>query len=441
MNSKKGSRNVVAAGFGATSDFTVRVYSPTGNQKVVEAKVPWQTGKGGAIYWPLDWLQDMMKAVRSYAGRGDLIAGAMPGADLVFLKSGFPLKARHYPSTPEGVLAEITAKIPALELYMATGGANVDFYQPYCQLAAMFASRSTMWNTDTIVPLADWLTGVLHNWRVGLRADQVMWQSQGLATLTSEALYRKLFGKDLAAKLFRSDFFRRCEVVRDRASGAIIVPVTHDSVPARMVGFSQCPWVIWSGTWLGIAFCLLKHLGIKPTAQTFAAGIAFEGIGSSRAAITNIAQLGRAYKWMIGFANWDYATAALQANTVIDCTRPYDLTGMPTDEAEAKTWLRELYNKRSPQAAIAGLLKSAALACHQKLEATAGVLRLAAPTEISVIGGWAQNSAFINALRKLGYKVHIPPFAAEATHAGLAADALVRVGDAKTFNEALAMLR
>lgn len=440
-------RKVITLVFGVSSGLTMMQFGENGPKELSKAKIPWVAGAGDAIYWPMEWLGNYLNKAKSYdAQEEDVVAGAMWGADLVFCsgreekKGCFP--AQHYRSVPEKYLAKVTEKINPVLLYLGTGGANVAFFQPYSQIMAETERRPDILQAaQEIVPLADMMTFML----VGSddfrpKHDQVMLQSQGLLNLKAKSAYDKIFGGNLAIKLAPWLLFESKEVIVDKL-GRRIVPVTHDSVSARRVGFTKCPWVIWTGSWIGTATSLADMPNVQPTFATYEAGIAFEGVGNSRAAITNIAMLGSVYEILKDSPpkKWSYEMAAATAKDFLHKVKTFSLKEMPQDVAEAAQWVLE-QNDNSHKYALAAVVITAAQACYDKIAATAQVLGMPFPKEVAIIGGWAENEAFIAALKAKGFKVRIPPLAACATHAGLAADALVRVGDAKNFREALNMV-
>ena len=104
----------------------------------------------------------------------------------------------------------------------------------------------------------------------------------------------------------------------------------------------------------------------------------------------------------------------------------------------AEDWLAEYSNDTTQ--ALAELVGNLARTCVETLRKTDELFHRKHKKEVAVTGGWAKNRLFLQALEELGYQVVIPPFADLATAAGLAADALVRIGDAKNFKAALKQL-
>ncbi len=196
---------------------------------------------------------------------------------------------------------------------------------------------------------------------------------------------------------------------------------------------------------MGTATSLEGQPRVQPTGETFKAGVAFEGVGDSRTAITNIAMLGKVWKQLFKAYLGQEATYEQAAKEALICLKDnmerFDLSKLPEDSAEVVAFMDEVCGKGASNSfKLACFINSCAAACDQKLKATAEVLHLSRPTVVAIIGGWAENVAFRRALEMLGYKVQIPPLATLATHAGLAADALVRVGYAPSFAQALAMM-
>ncbi len=430
------SRTVWVGVFGATTGFTVTRFSPSGAREVHHADIPWIGDVSAGIEWPRDWLRAQLDALVARSEPDDLLSLAMPGADLALLDAdghadAFPLQ--HYRGVMDGGFIErATALIPPETLYRRTGGANVAAFQPYAQLLAVQDRYpGLLERAAAVVPLSDSLTALL----CGERAhDPVMLQDQGL-TGEGRAVCQAITGlPGLADKLAPWRVFGETEAPHT-SRGSVVMPVTHDSVPARMVGYSACPWVIWTGTWIGTA---CQVAAMDPTPEAYRAGIAFEGYGASLSAITNVAMLGRAYKAVVHHAGYTFPQAAARAGDHLEAglPDPFEAGRLPADETAALHTLRERYGP-DPDRLLAAVIGTTATACAEKIAATARVLGQPHPDEVAVIGGWARNEAFIGALRRFFTHVRLPAQAPAATAVGLAAEALVRVGDAPDITNAL----
>jgi len=105
-------------------------------------------------------------------------------------------------------------------------------------------------------------------------------------------------------------------------------------------------------------------------------------------------------------------------------------TGGPAGVDYIKAKLREKEGADANETALACLVRSAARA------ALAGFAKLAEGAqepfdEFAVVGGWANNAAYIAELRKGGAKVAVPPHAGDATDMGAIAETLRRVSRAE----------
>jgi sugar (pentulose or hexulose) kinase len=425
-------RRVIVGVFGATTGLTVTVFGPEGAREIASEDIPWTGNAKDGIDWPTGWLVESLDRLADSAQKGDVIALAMPGADVMIVSSddadrGVPSNPiQHYRGVMDGgFIEQATESLPAETIYQRTHGANVAAFQPYAQLLAYRARHpGVLESAAEIVPLNDWMTLRL----TGQRGhDPVMLQDQGLT----------LEGRQVCEQIAPWRVYGDSEALSTDASH-YVMPVTHDSVPARMAGYSACPWVIWTGTWIGTA-CQVSH--IQPTAELLQAGIAFEGSGESLSAITNVGMLGRTYKALVQKAGIGFDAASAKAMEQLGKIEvaPCDVAKLPVDEDHAIAELQRLYGSNDEEL-IACVIHLTARACHEKVVATAKLLNLPQPREVAVIGGWARNSAFIAALQQFFAEVKIPAQAPAATAVGMAAHALVGVGDAANVREALALL-
>ena len=445
--------DVITVVFGATSGCTVQRWKNGGCENLLQANIPWVTKVSGddeAVYWPNPWIKDTLGLLRHMANPGDIIAAGMPGADLaLLLNTGgaemYVPPVQHYRSVPDCLQDRIEAS-GKLALYLRQNGANVASFQPPAQLLAESLRRPTvLGSVRAIVPFCDVLTAWLvkaFGGQNNLRHDPTMIQSQGLSQLAAmrEFMVEQIPGFAVVQdKLTPWPMFDAGKIIQT-PSGVMIVPVTQDSVPSRMVGFASAPNNVWTGTWVGTAS--MAGPDCQPSAESFAAGLAFEGVDASRAVISNCGGMaGTAYKALKGKLSYAEAAAAalpmLQGLKIPDpsAIRECGVIGSP-DFAEK--W-HNLYRTR--QEDLASFLKYIAGLCVQKLAATDKLFGRRRQRQVAVTGGWAENDAFNKALELLDCEVIIPPFADKATAAGLAAEALVRAGRAKDFAEALAILQ
>ncbi|MBW3621986.1 MAG: hypothetical protein KY468_01090 [Armatimonadetes bacterium] len=432
-------RRVIVGVFGATTGLTVAEFSHQGGRVTDQKEIPWIGNPKEGIYWPMDWLSGELDRLRSAAGEGDVIALAMPGADLCILpseESGTLPPVQHYRGVMDGGFIErATATMPAPEIYRRTNGANVAAFQPYAQLLAYEERHPGVLNdAQAVVPLSDWMTLRLSGRR---GHDPVMLQDQGLANEGRQVCGEVIGLPGLAAKVAPWRVFGEGEVLRTEA-GAYVVPVTHDSVPARNAGYSAAPWVVWTGTWIGTA-CRVE--AIRASALAYEAGFAFEGAGPSLSAITNVGMLGRTYKALVQRQNMGFeeVSARIQRRLNDEAIPTFDVADLPADEEEGIRLLMDRFGT-DMDVILSAYIASTAAGCRDRIRATASVLDLEPPQEVAVIGGWSRNAAFLDALQREYGRVKVPAQAADATAVGLAADALVRVGDAATVGEALGKL-
>jgi sugar (pentulose or hexulose) kinase len=435
-------RRILLGVFGATTGFTLSEIDASGGRVTRRSDIPWIGDAKEGILWPAEWLAEELDRLRSDAKEGDVIALAMPGADLIALspddaESGVPANPiQHYRGVMDGGYIERALEIlPAGTIYRETGGANVAAFQPYAQLLA-YRERypGVLESATAVVPLSDWMTRRLSGAK---GCDPVMLQDQGLTPEGKRICERMTGIAGLAEKIAPWRTFGEREIARAE-KGFLVAPVTHDSVPARMAGYSSRPWVIWTGTWIGTA-CQVEE--IRASEAALAGGIAFEGAGESLSAISNVGMLGRTYKALVTLAEIGFEEAATRAMGRIERGDAplFDVGTLPIDEEAAIQSLTDRCGSNLEDL-LAAVVGSAAAACRDKIAATARVLDLPEPREVAVIGGWARNRAFIAALNRLYEEVRIPNQAASATTVGLAAEALVKAKDASSIKEAIDML-
>lgn len=427
---------------GATTGLTVWEFSKDGAALIMDTPVPWLKEDNGAWYWPLDWLKNICKEIMKLAKPGDIVTMAIPGADLAIETDKGWLDAQHYQSIGVGYFNHFMdmSHMSRLEVYLKSGGANVAFFQPPAQLEAEVIRRGLLnlvTEIKSIVPLSDWITFTMTDGLDIVMLDQVMLQSQGLLVDSAKEIYEREFSQLITRALVNKPMFTTNANLTDTMS-RLIIPVTHDSVPARMVGFSaDTLFVIWTGSWVGTAISLLGRDDIVPSEKTYSANIVFEGIGKSRAAISNITMAGPIYKSLKAELSFDQMVEVVM--DYMPRVKTFDLEEMPIESIkESCAWLCDKYV--TPGVSATALIKTTALACYTNLKNQAEMLGLEDPCQVAIIGGWAENRAFKMILEKLGLKVVIPPLAKDATHVGLAAEALVRTGNATNTADALNQL-
>ncbi|MCX6789694.1 MAG: hypothetical protein NTZ42_03760 [Candidatus Gribaldobacteria bacterium] len=443
--------NIFTAVLGMSSGLTVQRWNEKEVETVCQMTIPW-IGNDKDIFWPEQWLRSVVELVNSYAEQGDTIAWAMPGADLAFVERyrvsmserayRLILPILSYQSLADGVIfEEINKMVNPKKAYRQMAGANWAFFQPPSHI--FYYLKELQSGDFKVISLADWISYLAKGAKTEIPVhDSTMLQSMGAYDFdgSTSGLYTELFGEDTAEKIFPFD------VLGENAYSTIddikIIPCSHDSVFARRIGFSVCPSGIWTGTWVGTSDWIGEK-NIKPSNKTFDAGIAFEGLGNLRALITNISMAGAIYKAIVQKLGWSYEQAskkAAEAVSHLGSQVVFDLDELPTDtEAVEKLVAGKALN--AGDYTLAYLLQSLAAACRRKKEAVYKILRRKVPEEVAVFGGFAENQAFLQALKNFGFEPIVPKFASNATHAGLAMDALIRTGQAANDQEALSMLR
>jgi len=440
---------------GMSSGLTVQQWTQGKVETVCQMSIPWAiewVSGHKNIYWPSKWLKNVVEMVNFYAKSGDIISWAMPGADLAFVEKyrlnmteeayRLALPILNYQSLADEVIfQEISKSVDPRVAYLKMHGANWAFFQSPVHIA-YYQKKLQKYPDIQVVPLADWITYLAMGATTKIAHDPTMLQSMGAYGIdTRDPLYAKLFGKDLAGRIFPFDVSKLDEVFIT-ADGIRIVPCSHDSVYARRIGFSKCPSGIWTGTWVGTSDWI-GGKDIKPSGRTFDAGIAFEGLGSLRALITNISMAGAIYKAIVQKFGWSYEEASKEVVKVVYSLGDrvaFIIDRLPGDtDVAAKFIIEKALNDGVH--ALAYLLLSLAVACRQKKELVYKILRRKVPKEVAVFGGFSENIAFLQALKNFGFEPIVPPFAANATHAGLAIEALTRTGEADDDREALAMLQ
>ncbi|MFA5022072.1 MAG: hypothetical protein WC508_03270 [Patescibacteria group bacterium] len=440
---------VIVVIFGASSGLTVGYFAGGKFCVLVKAKIPFRQDANGIKYWPLAWLKKQLAAVMEYAQPGDIVAPATWGADYAAFADdsavfgGMNLGwAKFYASVPEHYLKQVTDIIPAEELYLRTGGANVDWFQMYSQLKCDLGLQANVLlakTTTGLIPMADVITYLL----TGQKGhDQTMLKSYGLTEPGWRKIYLQLFGSEIANKIAPWPVFPENQLLT-RPNGVRVCPTTHDSVPSRRVGFTLCPWDLWTGTWGGDALDLTAFPNVTPSKKSFGANVAFEGIGNSAAAITNFGMFGTIWDAIKTEGGWpSYDAIAQSALEFLGASEISMIMGNnPTPNlTRMMEHLEKTFSAGNWPLKAAYFITVVAQICKNGLEGTAKLFDLPKPVSVAVTGGWTENEAFLAQLENLGIAPLIPPLATEATHAGVAAQALVMADEANTFAEALELL-
>ncbi|MCX6789887.1 MAG: hypothetical protein NTZ42_04800 [Candidatus Gribaldobacteria bacterium] len=425
-------KRIIAIVFGVSSGVTVMEFKIKEKpREILRADIPWEKSTNGAICMPTRWLATFFQMIKNYATSGDVITGATWGADLHWSSPSI----QHYQSVQQKHLEMVKSIVPPLEIYLNTGGVNVDIYQPYAQLEAIKKRWPQIkYGSKAIIPFNDHITWYLSEER---KHDPNMLNSQGLLAKNWRSVYEKIFEPNIVARIRPWALFQEQELITE-SSGIIIVPFSHDSLYSRITGFAECESLLWTGSWFGSAHQV--DPSIKPNEKTFEAQISFEGLGSKRSAITNVKMFGAIYKELLRRLGLSYKKASEYSLPFMRTEQEShlsdeDIRELPNDATSGADFIMKKAEKKNR--VVPFFIKTVAYAGIQKDKEVAKTLDLEQKNEIGVTGGFAENEAFLEALRVMGYKVYIPSFAAISTHAGLAADALVRLGVASTYNSAL----
>jgi sugar (pentulose or hexulose) kinase len=215
--------------------------------------------------------------------------------------------------------------------------------------------------------------------------------------------------------------------------GVLCVPGSHDSVYARIVGFSTAPFVVWTGTWLGVA-ANIEGTGVVPCEDTMKAGLSFEGL-DPQAVQKNTGMFGPVFEELRKRTGLSYGECdeAVLAESNLPRLQPSLLTNsLPGDAADhVLQTLRENGQEGSDRRAVAAVVQCAARTIAEDLNKVAKAVKR--PLErIAVVGGWAKSRAFCELLGRFSEaSVAIPPHAARATEVGYMAHMLYRIMKAK----------
>ncbi|MDH4358786.1 MAG: hypothetical protein OEV37_02465 [Candidatus Berkelbacteria bacterium] len=405
-------------------------YTASGVEKT-DISIPWtqaESQDGVALQcWDAEWLEGMMHNLVDEAGEEGLLGLAAPGADLYV--EGCPIL--HYRTLMKRIpdlVARATEIVPAEHLYVDLGGAAV---QPFNALYQCVAYRDLLGcnpaeDGRTVCTLVDRLT----EWacRTGeVRAELQMAQSQGLLQPCQEEVYQALGLAAFYGRLSDSNFFGADDLVR-APNGAWVMPATHDSVWARLIGYLMAPWVLWTGGWIGWARLIGEDEQVLPVSSFLGAGIAFEGVGNGVASVVgNVGMHGAVYSALRAHLGWsfDQMSPAAQRHLPWDGER-LDVEAVKPEEGALHAFVSGLVSKLGRERACAAVVASSALDCAEALQRASSALEVACPSELAVVGGWYHNRAFGEALGDCGFKVDYPAFGGSATEDGVAAEALRR---------------
>ncbi|MFA6422827.1 MAG: hypothetical protein WCW17_00040 [Patescibacteria group bacterium] len=442
MKKLPNSLTVIVAG--ASTGITITRYR-SGVATTQNLPIPWIPDSNGNIFWPLEWLRQLMVSIRSEARAGDVIAGGTWGADAALAidkptmdNVDWLLNPFHYRCIGKEYLYQALTNTTAEHVFEMSGGAAVASYQMYCQLHAYRKFYGDeLDKVVAIIPIADLIT----YWLSGHQGhDKTILQSYGLLAYHGLQIYTQ-FSK-LASKILPWQAIETSVMMAD--NDATVVPITHDSVRSRDFGFVFGDLVNWTGTWAGPAW-RIPEFGAA-SAEMYRAGIAIEGIGPSRAAVCNSAHTPyyKAVCTQGGFVDngqilFDQAAKAAcremrNINKIIDVS---SCPNLPNEDLAID--LIGICNGNAALA-LATLIQSTAIAFDKVVTNMATLLGQNKPKQVVITGGWGNNKAYQRAVNLLGYEVIIPPNPEDATTLGVAMDALRRTGHALANLEALELL-
>lgn len=431
---------------GMSDGGTIYRFAPDGVSQLVKAEIKWGYEDENR-YWNKPWLVHFCGLARAYQDKDGCLVSGMPGADLAICRSvkeewnsriprcTYPL---NYISVSEKSLEKIQDIIPPREIYFATG-VHVKTFQPWAQIQYMLDMG---WNfeddyIERIVPLSDLISCYLTNGGV-MMGGPSMYKSQGLLGLSAHGILERLF-----PNFHKKIVYWPPWKLGDSFSG--VFPCDHDSIFSRLIGFMLCPWVLWTGSWFGVAR-FMQGLSAKPSKTTLDAGIAFEGAGWTEAAITNTGMFGVVYKELLRRAGLRYFEVYGQTREIWEEALQFNLGALPKKVEEAADWVIKKCAKEAEgdkavlYLAIVSFIKSVAKACADDLKNVAYALGLDMPTKVAITGGGAENELLKLALGELGIEVIVPYFARNATHAGLAAFGLSEGKEAWQFRKAATII-
>ena len=404
--------------------------------------IPWII-EGQVYVWPMNWLKNVLSGIKAMATPGTIITSAMWGADVVHMDDSDEIvgKVLHYRSVPsefaEGLIKE--SGISNYEWSRLMGNVHPAFYQ------AVFSS--CFWRQYVhcdrrlqVIPLADWITWQLSGQK---GHDRVMLHNQGLGVPTSK-LVNEYFDT-----LHRSRFapvwseFHSSQIL-EIGNNRYVVPCTHDSAFARMVLASTgLPWGLWTGSWYGVCKIMSNEINMIGE-RTFNAGLVIEAMpNNAMSAISNIGMHGPLYKALKnvnGPISYNHATelALASLDEVIMKNIFFDKEFLSQESEVFARWALEKAGGHLC-IALAVMVNTIATSCKSGLSNAALALGMSIPRNVAIVGGFSENQAILEALKRYHIYTVVPPFAGLATHAGAAAHALCLAGMASTTKEALKM--
>ncbi|MFA6963342.1 MAG: hypothetical protein WC227_01320 [Patescibacteria group bacterium] len=427
---------VISIVLGATTGLSVVSYDKDGARILLEEKIPWIID-GPLWEWPIQWLADTLDQItKNIVEPGDIVVSGMWGADLLFcLRMGgttYPLP--HYRSVTEADLENALAKVGRTreEMYLLSGGAAAAFYQPLGILAATERLCPELLSVSDILGVVPF-SGLI-NWKLsgGIPGhDETMRQSMGLHASTAASIYAGANFGAIPGEMIGAGPILEDGAVMSGYKSSRVLATSHDSVLSRLVGLTECNWVFWTGSWLGTTVRIPDN--VVPTSTTFKANINFEGLGPTRAAVTNTGMFGPMYKELIGHFDLSYCEASESAAEVVRLVEPLPLETILAPNLPA--WV--CTNFKDPSKGIAAYLRGVAVAMVHEADRVAETLQIPLICKVAITGGWAENAAFVKALEFSGLDVVVPRHASSSTHAGLAANGLYYCKEFDSVKEAL----
>ena len=433
---------VYVVGFGASDGGQVRIheYDFTCNTFAEKSRelVPMRKDEVGRIWWPNDWLFGFAEKVKKMMQPGDALGMYCWGADIAAVRGDELLVAPHY----QGILEiakyqQLVSSVDPLAWHQGFGGAVQAAFQPLAQLAIIREAYPEMLEgTTEFMPVMDYLFGLISgHWG----HDPVMAKSQGLLLEPDGAtILNRLIDPHVARRICRRGIFKIDDVFENE--GCYFVPGTHDSPLARAVGFAFADVVGWSGTWVGGAIKIMP--GLVPCKDTLDLGVSFEGLNPPTVQM-NTGRFGPAYKQLLAIAKLGYDQAAKLVEPGL-VSPPLDLPRITNSSAQDSAQYILSVAGDNPERAIQIFLDNAVAALIRDCRKLCAATGKSSLDTIAVVGGWAENAAVPILAREHGVKVVIPPHAANATEAGMAAEVLRRIGlhhgEEKTLEECLAAL-
>lgn len=435
--------------FGVTAGFTVIKYGHEKAEVLHNVPIPWII-YGENIIWPYQWLvKQLCSAKEKYVFPGDILSLGMWGSDMaVIRKNGEVNPLLHYRSATDADLDLTLSQIGVTreDMYLYSGGAAAASYQPLGLIAAQrrydpnFFDRWLTSPIKHVVPMSTIMTMILTG---ELGNDSIMLQNMGLCKKLERHLISNLEIQGFSAEMFFADdcpTFDQSKVITTPFKGGeiYVIPMGHDSVHSRNVCFALTENTHgvtvdnWCGSWYGNAYRI--NGDILPSRETFAQNINFE----ADAVVTNIGMIGPTYKKLINLYRLEnYKAASDLAATA------FPTPAMAVEELLDPNFADSDFARCGDASIIlASFLKGAAALAINDAKNMLATLGLPEPNTISVTGGWGENKTYIQALacHNLHINATVVRHACNATPAGLAADAQVRMGIFPNLRSALLAL-